>query len=85
MNYKFCPRCECGMLYIFKKHELTKRIILCNECDAMWLEDMDIQYGTYGKDFYDYTTYMEEHGIHNPWEQKNMFETPIIDLTEQAE
>lgn len=81
MNYKLCPRCRSGILYIFKKNEIDRKIILCDECDAMWLEGMDIRYGVYGKDFYDYTEYMTRHGINNLWDQKDMFHTPIIDLT----
>ena len=49
----------------------------------MWLEGMDIRYGVYGKDFYDYTEYMTRHGINNLWDQKDMFNTPIMDLTKK--
>ena len=79
MNYKICPRCLSGVLYIFKKSGIDNKIILCDECDAMWLDSMDIHYGVYGKDFYDYTEYMTKHGINNIWDQEDMFNTPLME------
>ena len=60
---KICPRCEQGHLYRAKPKYLHEEIILCDECYAMWLENMEIFYGEYGKDFYDYHEFMEDKGV----------------------
>ena len=49
---KICPRCEQGYLYHAKPKYFSGEVILCDECYAMWLGDMKIFYGQYGKDFY---------------------------------
>jgi hypothetical protein len=67
---KICPRCEQGYLYHARPKYFNEEIILCDECYAMWLGNMKIFYGEYGKDFYDYHEFMDDKGVPeiNMWE-----------------
>ncbi|WP_373705399.1 hypothetical protein [Neisseria dentiae] len=60
---RICPRCEQGYLYHAKPKYFHEKIILCDECDAMWLKNMKIFYGEYDKDFYTYVSFMESQGV----------------------
>ena len=79
MNPKICPRCNQGILYIFKSKYILKEIILCDECDAMWLKGMKITYGDQDKDFYNYEIFMNQNGVSSPWEEENIFLTPYYE------
>ena len=79
MTNKICPRCKQGFLYIFFQKDINKSITICDECDAIWLENMEIKYGEYNKDFYDYTSYMNSLGIYDIWQQDNIFTTPLLE------
>ncbi len=45
---KICPRCEQELPLSCKPKYFSGRVILCDECYAMWLGDMKI-FGQYGK------------------------------------
>lgn len=60
---KICPRCEQGYLYHAKPRYIQEEIILCDECDAVWLKNMKIDYGEDEKDFYVYQSFMESRGV----------------------
>lgn len=38
---KMCPACQQGYLYHSKPKYLHDEIILCDECDAVWLKGMN--------------------------------------------
>ena len=54
---KICPACQQGYLYHSKPKYLHDEIILCDECDAVWLKGMNIFYGEYEQDFYSYVPF----------------------------
>ena len=77
---KICSRCKQGNFYYAKPKYFHDIIILCDECYAMWLTNMKIFYGEYGKDFYDYHEFMENKGITemNIW-QGELFDHPYYE------
>ena len=77
---KICPRCQQGYLYHAKPKYLHEDIVLCDECDAVWLKDMEIYYGEYDKDFFSYVPFMEAHGItgEDIWEGE-LFDHPYYE------
>ena len=80
---KICPCCEQGYLYHAKPKHLNEEIILCDECDAVWLKNMKIHYGEYEKDFYSYVPFMEAHGIKGEavWEGE-LFDRPYYETVQ---
>ncbi|EKY03045.1 hypothetical protein ACLD9W_03845 [Neisseria sp. WLZKY-1] len=77
---KICPACNQGYLYHAKPKYIPEEIILCDECDAVWLKGMKIFYGEYDKDFYSYVPFMESRGVtgESIWEG-DLFEKPYYE------
>ncbi len=61
-----CPRCdhqgEVRLVVITKTGE---RVHLCDECDALWQEGMNIEKTT----FVDFSTYVAQFGLNGTWNE----------------
>lgn len=54
-----CPRCQQAYLLKAKIKKINKVIFLCEECEAIWLENQDINL----LNFVDFGTYLVSHRL----------------------
>ncbi|UOO81479.1 hypothetical protein LVJ83_11115 [Uruburuella testudinis] len=73
-----CPRCEQDYLYYYKPDTINETIILCPECDAVWMLGKPLVYGVYNIDFYDYTKFMQNRNTEPTW-NKRIYESPVYE------
>lgn len=56
-----CPRCDGnGLIYQGRIEEINKSILICDECEAIWLDFKDID----NFKFQDLSTYLEANNCH---------------------
>ena len=60
-----CPRCQQAYLLKAKIKKINKVIFLCEECEAMWLENQDINL----LNFVDFGTYLVSHRLQPLWDE----------------
>ena len=59
-----CPRCDRQgnvLLVVIKK--TGERVRLCHECDALWIEGMEVS----KSNFQDFATYVKQYGLNGSW------------------
>ncbi len=60
-----CPRCRQGDILKVLVKELQVETFLCDECDAMWFNRIDIE----NMSFVDFETYMVSKGLDSTWNE----------------
>ena len=59
-----CPRCDQqGDVILVVIRKTGERVLLCDECDALWTEDMEVS----KSNFQDFATYVNKYGLNGSW------------------
>lgn len=58
-----CPYCEQGEVLAAKLIKKNKKIFVCDECDTVWLEKIDMQAGIR------FDIFMESEGCRVSWDE----------------
>lgn len=69
---RICPRCDGqGLLELIRINLTGELVILCDECDALWTENMEVSVAT----FHDFGTYIAPLGIKGLWSDVTVLES----------
>ena len=60
-----CPRCDQGSVLEVLIRELQVETFLCDECDAVWFDHIDVE----NMPFVDFGTYMINKGLNSTWNE----------------
>ena len=63
-----CPYCEQGLVLPAQIKKTNKRILICDECDTIWLKDVNLQTGM------GFDAFMKKEGCEANWDELEILE-----------
>ena len=61
---KICPLCEQGTIYEVLIRSTNETIFLCEECEALWLNDQIVS-----SEVFNFDTFMKERSLKPNWDE----------------